>query len=62
MHALGHGAGYRYPHNFEGHYVAERYLPDAIQGERVVQLSDSGLERELAERLAALRARSRDGE
>ncbi|HET9597453.1 MAG TPA: replication-associated recombination protein A [Anaeromyxobacteraceae bacterium] len=60
MQALGHGAGYRYPHNFEGHYVHERYLPDAIQGERVVNLSGSGLERELAERLAALRGR--DGE
>jgi putative ATPase len=60
MQSLGHGAGYRYPHNFDGHYVHDRYLPDAIQGEAVVKLSDSGLERELAERLAALRAR--DGE
>jgi putative ATPase len=59
MEGLGYGAGYRYPHNFEGHYVAEQYLPDALRGERVVALSESGLEQELRARLAALRARSR---
>ncbi|OFX23380.1 MAG: AAA family ATPase [Anaeromyxobacter sp. RBG_16_69_14] len=61
MEGLGYGDGYRYPHDFEGHYVAETYLPDAIRGERVVRLSESGLEKELRERLAALR-KKRDGE
>ncbi|HEX9290511.1 MAG TPA: replication-associated recombination protein A [Anaeromyxobacteraceae bacterium] len=60
MESLGYGGGYRYPHNFEGHYVAERYLPDAIRDEVVVKLSGSGLEKELAERLAALRKRHRE--
>ncbi len=55
MEGLGYGGGYRYPHDFEGHYVAETYLPEAIRGERVVRLSESGLEKELRERLAALR-------
>jgi putative ATPase len=55
MEGLGYGDGYRYPHDFEGHYVAETYLPDAIRGERVVRLSESGLEKELRERQAALR-------
>src|SRR5919198_1406718 len=59
MEGLGYGAGYRYPHNFEGHYVAEDYLPDALRGEPIVRLSDSGLEKELAARLAALRAAAR---
>src|SRR5512140_2435556 len=36
---LGYGAGYRYPHNFEGHFVPEAYLPDALRGERIVELS-----------------------
>ncbi len=32
---LGHGRGYKYPHNFSGHYVAdEQYLPDKLQGRR----------------------------
>ena len=55
MESLGYGAGYRYPHNFEGHYVAAAYLPEALRGEKVVTLSESGLERELAARLAALK-------
>ena len=55
MEGLGYGGGYRYPHNFEGHYVAEQYLPDALRGEKIVTLSENGLEKTLAERLGALR-------
>ena len=61
MENLGYGAGYRYPHNFEGHYVAERYLPDAIRDEQIVKLSESGLEKALGERWRALRARGGHG-
>ncbi len=57
MEGLGYGSGYRYPHNFEGHYVAEEYLPDALRGEPIVKLSGSGLEQALSERLAAMRAK-----
>ena len=53
--SLGWGAGYQYPHDFEGHYVREEYLPEAIRGHRYYQPSDSGHEREIAERLARLR-------
>ena len=28
---LGHGIGYKYPHNYEGHYVEQQYLPDEIK-------------------------------
>jgi len=55
MEGMGYGGGYRYPHNFEGHYVAEAYLPDALAGARIVSLSESGREKDLAERLARLR-------
>ncbi|ACL64121.1 AAA ATPase central domain protein [Anaeromyxobacter dehalogenans 2CP-1] len=58
MEGLGYGGGYRYPHNFEGHYVAEEYLPDALRGEQVVQLSENGLEKALGERLRALREKA----
>jgi putative ATPase len=57
MEGMGYGAGYRYPHNFEGHYVAEEYLPDALRGEEIVKLSDSGLEKALGERWRALKKR-----
>jgi putative ATPase len=54
---LGFGAAYQYPHDFEGHFVVERYLPEALRDRHYYEPSASGREREIAERLAALRAR-----
>lgn len=51
--AMGHGEGYKYPHDFEGAYVAEDYLPDALIGRTFYEPCDSGFERELAARLQA---------
>ncbi len=62
MKSMGYGGGYKYPHEFEGHYVAERYLPDALKDERIVKLSESGLEKALGERWRALTgAKDEDG-
>jgi putative ATPase len=55
MEAMGYGGGYRYPHNFEGHYVFEEYLPDALRGQEIVRLSESGLEKEIGDRWRRLR-------
>jgi putative ATPase len=55
MESIGYGGGYKYPHDFEGHYVVEQYLPDAIRGETIVKLSSSGEERDLEARLRELR-------
>ncbi len=55
--SMGHGEGYKYPHDFDGHYVVEDYLPEALVGERIYEPSDSGFERELAERRAELDAK-----
>jgi putative ATPase len=55
LEGMGYGGGYRYPHDFDGHYVPEAHLPDAIAGTRIVELSGSGREKELGERLARLR-------
>jgi putative ATPase len=55
--SMGHGKGYKYPHDFAGHYVPEEYLPDELVGERIYQPSDSGFEAELASRLAAIESR-----
>jgi putative ATPase len=57
--AMGHGQGYRYPHDFAGHYVPEDYLPDELVGERIYQPSESGFEAELARRQAALAERKK---
>ncbi|HEX4803684.1 MAG TPA: replication-associated recombination protein A, partial [Myxococcaceae bacterium] len=55
MKSLGYGAGYQYPHNFEGSYVPEDYLPDALKGRSFYRPSQSGFERELGERVSELR-------
>jgi putative ATPase len=52
---LGWGAEYRYPHDFDGHYVREEYLPDALRGHRYYAPTDSGREKAISERLEKLR-------
>jgi putative ATPase len=53
--ALGHGKGYLYPHEFEGHFTPQNYLPDAIKGMSFYKPGDQGYEVEAAERLARWR-------
>jgi putative ATPase len=53
--ALGHGENYKYPHDFEGNYVPEEYLPDKLVGEKIYEPSESGYEAEMAKRLAELK-------
>lgn len=53
---LGHGAGYRYPHDEPGHHAPVDYLPGDLVGERFYEPSDQGHEKEVAERLARWRA------
>ncbi len=54
---LGHGAGYKYPHAYQDHYVPEQYLPGGMQGTYFYEPSDQGYEARLAGRLAQLRER-----
>ena len=53
--ALGHGRGYRYPHDFPGGVVAQQYAPDDVAGRDYYEPSDNGAERSAAARLAYLR-------
>jgi putative ATPase len=53
--SLGFGQGYQYPHNFDGHYVAEDYLPEKLRGRRYYEPSKSGRERDIGAYLANLR-------
>src|SRR4026209_636019 len=52
MKDMGYGAGYQYPHDFEGHHVAEEYLPDELRGSRFYRPSQEGDENQIGERLA----------
>lgn len=42
---LGH-TGYKYPHDFPGHWVAQQYLPDNLVGRRFYVPSDQGREKD----------------
>lgn len=52
---LGHGQGYDYPHNHEGHWTPQQYLPRNIVGRVFYQPSDQGYEVEVGERLGRWR-------
>lgn len=32
MEQFGYGQGYKYPHDYPGHYVEQQYLPDKMLG------------------------------
>ncbi|MEA3408179.1 MAG: AAA family ATPase [Chloroflexota bacterium] len=44
---FGHGEGYLYPHAYREHWVAQQYLPDALQGNIFYQPSDQGYEKDV---------------
>ncbi|OGR51607.1 MAG: AAA family ATPase [Elusimicrobia bacterium GWA2_62_23] len=50
--ALGHGRGYKYPHDFENHYVRQEYMPAP---EKFYEPTDQGFEAEIGKRLKRLR-------
>ncbi|MDY7040326.1 MAG: AAA family ATPase [Chloroflexota bacterium] len=50
--ALGHGQGYKYPHDHPYHHVEQQYLPDGLQGRRFYQPGNLGYEINIRKRLA----------
>ena len=58
MKDMGFSRGYQYPHDFEGNYVPDEYLPDVLRGSRFYEPKDSGYEKEIAARLSGWRARA----
>jgi putative ATPase len=53
MKELGYGKGYKYAHNFPGHFVEQQNLPDSLQGKRYYSPSEQGFEKEIVRRLKA---------
>jgi putative ATPase len=52
---FGHGEGYLYPHAYRDHWVAQQYLPDALQGKVFYQPSDQGYEKSIRQQVARRR-------
>lgn len=46
---LGHGKGYQYPHDYEGHYIPQQYMPQSVQGHVYYEPSDQGQEIKIKE-------------
>ncbi|HEX2913813.1 MAG TPA: replication-associated recombination protein A [Chloroflexia bacterium] len=56
MKNLGYGRDYKYAHNYEGAFVYQQNLPEALEGKHYYQPADRGYELELGNRLAGWRA------
>ena len=51
MKELGYHDGYKYPHDYPGHFTPQQYLPDALINERIWHGQHSPAEEKLLERM-----------
>jgi putative ATPase len=54
---LGHGKGYQYAHDYDGHIVAQQHLPEK---RKYYQPSDQGFELKVRERMEKWKQRLKD--
>lgn len=52
---LGHGLEYLYPHDYPGHFVDQRYLPEDMENTLFYCPTEQGWEKEIKKRLKELR-------
>ncbi|MEN6372801.1 MAG: replication-associated recombination protein A [Armatimonadota bacterium] len=52
---LGHGKGYKYPHDFPGGYAPQEYVPDDAKSGRYYEPTERGHEAKFKKRLEAIR-------
>lgn len=55
MKDLGYHEGYKYAHDFEGHYVAQQYLPQEINGFRFWKPAENQHEKKMSEYLKKIK-------
>ncbi len=51
MRETGYGKGYKYAHDYSGHFVEQQNLPDTLQGKRYYMPSDQGYEKKIEAQL-----------
>ncbi|MFP4498580.1 MAG: replication-associated recombination protein A [Vulcanimicrobiota bacterium] len=51
MKGFGYGQGYKYSHEYPGHFVAQQYLPDGIKDEKFYKPGELGHEKRIMERM-----------
>ncbi len=52
MKDLGYSTGYKYGHDFDGHFTPQQYLPDALKDKQYYHPTSIGAERSLKDRLS----------
>ncbi len=52
---LNNGEGYKYAHDYPGHYVSQQYLPDELKGTIYYTPSENGVEKRIKESLMRIR-------
>ena len=52
---LGHGADYKYAHDYKNHYVKQQYLPYELEGEEFYHISDMGYEAKIKEHMKRIK-------
>lgn len=52
---FGHGQGYKYPHDFAGHWVKQEYMPDGVKSCVYYEPTTNGREAKIKMRLDTLR-------
>ncbi|WP_066173542.1 AAA family ATPase [Bacillus marinisedimentorum] len=55
---LGHGEGYKYPHNYPDGYVPQQYLPDHLKNKTFYEPVQRGFEKNISKRLEYFKERS----
>jgi putative ATPase len=55
MKDIGYGKGYKYAHDYPGHFVEQQNLPASLQGKHYYTPSDQGYEKQVSERLKGWR-------
>ena len=58
---LGHGEGYRYPHDAPAHFVVQEYMPPGVKSGPYYEPIDIGQEKKLKERMATLQRIANSG-
>ena len=51
MKDLGYGKGYKYAHDYPGHFTEQEHLPKSLKGKRYYFPGDQGYEKEIGARL-----------
>lgn len=59
---LGKGIGYKYAHDYPGHWVDQQYLPDEIRSEKFYEPTDIGYEKNIREYFSRLKGKRDTGQ